>query len=165
MPRAHRVSHHAQAPIMNGVLTHVAVTNSTAQTSHLGLATPRPTFPPSSICAPRNSRALAAVRAVNKLSSGAWNEKQASMKVGKAAGDLHTLQHPDLPVPSLRENSNVCVFLVAAADSEVLYLRTTGSDQASTESPADDEQLLFSSEQDSRLDAFALASSASASEP
>ena len=45
-----------------------------------------------------------ALRAVNKLSSGAWNQKQASMNVGKAAGDLHSLQHPDLPAPSLRES-------------------------------------------------------------
>ena len=42
--------------------------------------------------------------AVSKLSGNAWNEKQASMNVGKAAGNLHSLQHPDLPVPSLREN-------------------------------------------------------------
>ena len=41
---------------------------------------------------------------------------------------------------------------------------TAGSDQASTDSPADDDQLLFSCEEDSRLDAFALTCSASASE-
>ena len=62
-----------------------AVTNSTTQTSHLGLATPPPTFPSSSTCAPPTSRAPTALRAMNKHSSGAWNEKQASMNVGKAA--------------------------------------------------------------------------------
>ena len=40
---------------VNGVLIHMAVTNSTAQTSHLGPATPRRTFPSSSTCAPPTS--------------------------------------------------------------------------------------------------------------
>ena len=47
----------------------------------------------------------------------------------------------------------VRVFPAAAADSEVLHLRAADSDLASTETPADDDHLLFSREEVSRLDA------------
>ena len=141
---------------MNGVLTHVAVTNSTTQSSHLGLATPRPAH---------HQLPGPASRAVNKLSSGAWNEMQASVNVGKATGDLHSLQQPDLPIPSLPENITCVSFSWRLLTWRFSTCVQAGSDQASTESPADDEQLLSSCEQDSRLDAFALTSSASASEP
>ena len=72
----------------------------------LGFA-PRETtahFPPFT-CAPPTSLAPTALLAVNMLSSGAWNEQQqASMNAGGTAGDAHSLQHPDVPVPSSREN-------------------------------------------------------------
>ena len=97
---------------MNGVLIPMAVTNTT-QILHLDPATPRPTFPSSFTCAPPT------LRAANKLSSGAWNEKQASMNFGKAARNSHSLQCPDMPVPSLREKRSVRVFPVAAANSKV----------------------------------------------
>ena len=78
----------------NGVLMLMAATNSTTLISYLGPATPRPSFPSFFTCAPPTS-----LRAVNKLSSGAWNEKQASMNAGGTAEDSH-----DLLVLSLREN-------------------------------------------------------------
>ena len=86
------------------------------------------------------------------------------MNVGRAAGDLHSLQHPDVPLPSLTGTHSVRVFLVAAADSEGLHVRAASSDPTSTQSSADDGQLLLSCEENSRLDAFALTRSASASE-
>ena len=57
-----------------------------------------------------NFRALTVSRAVNRLTRGAWNAKSPSMSVDKAAGNSHSLQHPDLLVPSLRENI-ACVAL------------------------------------------------------
>ena len=59
------------------------------------------------------------------------------MNVGKAAGDLLSPQRPDPWQYRPYGKQNVCVFLVAAADSEVLHLRTAGSAHASTEYPAD----------------------------
>ena len=48
-----------------------------------GPATPRSSFPSFFTCAPPTSPVPTVLRAVNKLSSGAWNEKQASMNAGE----------------------------------------------------------------------------------
>ena len=85
------------------------------------------------------------------------------MNVGKAAGDSHSLQHPDLPVLSLLE-SIACVSFSWRLLTQRFFICVQQA-QTSIESPADDDQLLFSCEEDSRLDALSLTLSASASEP
>ena len=88
----------------DGESTLTAATSMTTPSSALDPVTRQLTFLFIFTCAPPTCLALTASCAVPRPSKGAWIELRVSTSANGSASNSHSIQHHDLPVPSVREN-------------------------------------------------------------
>ena len=109
---------------MKGVCIHMAATSATMQMCRLVPVTQLLIYLFFFICAPLTNLAPTAPLDANRLSRNARNVKPPRISVANAAEDSPSLQLPNVPIPTLRENNLGAVFVTWPLPLVYLTART-----------------------------------------